>query len=163
MLVIFEGADGSGKSCLIKKMLELNPSYVQVDLPSRTSPTVVQDWERIKELSKTQTILMDRSCLTELVYRSVLKDRSLNMSISEILDSIDTPNTVIVYCENNTSFEDSMARGEDYITDSDVHKLLEYNYRQLVELLSYRYPVIYYNRDLMHAYVIDKHISYLGR
>lgn len=163
MLVIFEGADGSGKSCLIKKMLELNSSYVQVESPSRTSPTLVQDWERIKELSKTQTVLVDRSCLTELVYRSVLKDHSLNMSIAEILNSIDTPNTVIVYCESNTSFEDSMTRGEDYITDSDVHKLLQYNYGQLMELLSHRYPVIYYNRYLTHAYIIDKQVSHLRR
>lgn len=163
MLVIFEGADGSGKSYLIKKMLELNPSYVQLDLPSRTSPDVVREWERIKELSKTQTVLMDRSCLSELVYRSVLKDHSLNMSIAEILNSIDTPNTVIVHCESNTSFEDSMTRGEDYITDGDVHKLLQYNYGQLMVLLSHRYPVIYYNRHLMHAYTIDKHISYLRR
>lgn len=144
-------------------MLELNPSYVQADLPSRTSPTVVQDWERIKELSKTQTILVDRSCLTELVYRSVLKDKSLNMSIAEILNSIDTENTVIVYCENDTSFEDSLTRGEDYITDSDVHKLLQYNYKELVVLLSHMYPVIYYNRHFMHPYVIDRQVSHLRR
>lgn len=85
------------------------------------------------------------------------------MSIAEILNSIDTPNTVIVHCESDTSFEDSMTRGEDYITDGDVHKLLQYNYGQLMVLLSHRYPVIYYNRHLMHAYTIDKYISYLRR
>lgn len=144
MLVIFEGTDGSGKSTLLKELLYLEDGYIRAELPNRFDNDIVEQWSNIRELSKNNIVLVDRSCITELVYRTVCKDSTFELTLAEILESFDTDNTVFIYCKHDEAFDTNIRRGEDYIKDRVTHDKLEECYKRLMELLSHKYTVLEY-------------------
>lgn len=162
MLVIFEGTDGSGKSTLLKELLYRNNIYVRTDLPSRFDEDVVEQWTKIRELAKDRIVLVDRSCLSELVYCTVNNGVS-NMTLAEILESFDTDNTVFVYCKHDEAFDASIRRDEDYIKDRVTHDKLEKCYKRIMELLSHKYTVLEYCWSTQHVFQIDEKLQQLSK
>lgn len=122
MLIILEGADGSGKTTLANKLNDLYP-VMRID----------RDNERVYKLFHLLQLgidfehldfVIDRSFITDIVYRSVFNDEEVNgnksISLSEMAEVLNK--SVIIYCKTNTSYADSQKRGEDNITNAKTHK-----------------------------------------
>lgn len=163
MLVIFEGTDGSGKSTLLKELLYLEDGYIRAELPNRFDNNVVEQWSNIRDLSKNDIVLVDRSCIMELIYGTVCGDHVFNMTLAEILESFDTDNTVFVYCKHDEAFDANIRRGEDYIKDRVTHDKLEECYKRLMELLSHKYTVLEYCWSTQHVFQINEKLQQLNK
>lgn len=116
MIIFVEGCDGSGKSTLIKQLSE---RYPVMRIPRAAE--IASLWSDVLRLGRNNTILMDRSPLTELVYRSWENAKS-KFGYVNVLTWIRRGK--LIYCKTNTSFEDAQKRGEDFVTEAkDAEKL----------------------------------------
>ena len=130
MLVIFEGADGCGKSTLIKKLSKLYGWKTMV--AERYDKNTFEDYycaATCKEI-----ILCDRSPISDIAYR--LCD-NLTRGPFDLYDiaCILARNAKIVYCENENAFNNAMVRGEDLITDKNHHEKICKMYEIVISIL----------------------------
>lgn len=118
MIVLIEGADGSGKSTLCNQLrLE---GYVPINIEQDATQRG-QYWLAAYD---THIYVSDRSYITDMVYRIFDGKPRNGMSLQDMLFSLERY-TKIILCESGTEYDDSMARGEDNITkkaDSDKIK-----------------------------------------
>lgn len=126
-----EGADGSGKTTLIKNLCNACDKVV-----SFTPPPVDWNWDTqyniwddflnsIRNSNQLNDIvLIDRSPITEFVYRMVIDKAHTYMHLSDLLTLMDDYKIEIVYCKNDKSYELAKDRGESYITDKETHSLI---------------------------------------
>lgn len=131
MLVIFEGADGSGKSTLIKQLSEV--------FNFRTMQVPRYDVEAFHKYSVAlmtdDIILCDRSFLSDLVYRLCDDEKPDNMTLYHMLKILKSENCKIVYCKTDTQFDDSIARGETNITSKNKSKQISKTYDLIFAML----------------------------
>lgn len=137
MLILVEGADGTGKSTLInqlkhiEKMLFISGKDVPRDFPGQSD---IWHWESMNALTNKSKVLFDRSYLSELVYRSVLKDKKPTISLQDIIHLLQYVGTII-YCKTNNSFDLAQKRGEDYITSERVHNKIVKMYDNVIDII----------------------------
>ncbi len=112
MLIILEGADGSGKTILLKQLLE--KGYVcKKFLRNEDNVRVTQLYNEC--IRKNEITVVDRSFISDIVYRcnddKPAKDFGADSAIY-ILNSA----CKIIYCKTGTQYIDSIRRGEDNVT-----------------------------------------------
>lgn len=122
-LIILEGADGSGKSTLLKRFVDAGA--VEIKSPERNDKyhdiKFLEDVIHCDRRSNNNLYVMDRSFLTDVVYRYVDDDKPMTIDLLELLQIMERRRVIIIYCKTNNAFENSIARGEDFITNKDVH------------------------------------------
>lgn len=124
MLIIIEGVDGSGKSILAKKLEKQTGYKLLPVIPIKHNHEVV--WEFY--INDNENIyITDRSFITDVVYRS-FDDKGRNFDPTNITKWLMSGKITIVHCETETSYEDSMIRGEDNITDREHHEKIKQMY-----------------------------------
>lgn len=138
MIYLVEGADGSGKSVLINKLLSANTKLKQCDIVPLNWPYQYEFYDMffdkiVNEYEKD--IIIDRSFISEMVYRIVKKDRAANITLREICLLLRKYPIKIIYCKSDTAFEDAMSRGETYITTKTEHLHLSHVYDVIIDLI----------------------------
>lgn len=128
MLIILEGADGSGKTTLANKLRKNNYTVIKDERHKHSA----EDW-RQWSISKNLYIL-DRSFISDMVYRCLDGEHGA-INIMDIAFCLINGNTKIILCETDTSFEDSMRRGEDNITDKKVSERIKQLYRDMIQMI----------------------------
>lgn len=124
MLIIIEGVDGSGKSTLAKK-LEKDLGYkVLPVIPLKPGHELVWDFF----INSDDIYISDRSFITDLVYRS-FDNKGRNFKPENINRWLMSKKLLIIHCDTDTSFEDSIKRGEDNITKKEHHHNIKEMYK----------------------------------
>ena len=130
MLIILEGADGSGKTTLRQKFADMG--YIT----KACVPHEQIDWQEIWNAADTLDIVLDRSWISDAVYRTVQRDvKPWDAPLQQVINLFDS-NTVIVYCKTKTQYKDSMLRGEDNITDVGMAKKISTFYDDFLHFIS---------------------------
>lgn len=128
-----EGVDGVGKTTLVKKLSAYS------DVKSYTSPP--HDWDFTSSINiwkkflgrvaseasynESSIILIDRSPITEFVYRMVIDIRKPDMTMSQFAELMSEYNVGILYCRADDAFESAQKRGEDYVLDKSAHDAID--------------------------------------
>ena len=103
--VYVEGADGTGKTTLVKKLKE------QYNIDAE-----------------------DRSFITDIVYRlednNLPRENKTLKDIAKLLD-----NCIIIYCTHPYCFELSMSRGEENITTRERSSKIQYIYMYVMKFI----------------------------
>ena len=130
MLIILEGADGSGKTTLRQKFSELG-YMTKACIPHETI-----EWEVIRSTSNQIDVVLDRSVISDMVYRTVLRDEERwDISLREAV-RLFSENTIVIHCKTNSQYEDSMQRGEDNITDKAIARKIDAFYDDFLHFLT---------------------------
>ena len=149
MLIILEGVDGSGKTTLCNQLKQ--KGFIVKPPVDRLDKFPYRKWLK---LSKKQDItIVDRSFITELVYRTIDGKPVGKMTLKEMCNVLRF--CKIVLCETDSSFEDSMIRGEDNITSEKTSKLIQIIYQIITAMLSKFTPVKAFTYDWKHQTVDD--------
>ena len=119
MMIFVEGVDGSGKTTLIE---QLSNQYISLRVPRVAD---FEFWQSLICRSKGLNILVDRSPMSEYVYRQ-FDGEVCKFSYDQLRHLLKQSKTII--CESDTAFKDSMNRGEDNITDVVSSNRLKYLY-----------------------------------
>ena len=111
MLILVEGADGSGKTTLVNQLSEYFPTM-----------RINRGNNHLKELYDNLTcmnedIVLDRSFITDVVYRLALDDDIGTDGINMFYMDCILRDSIVIYCKTVTQFDDAKSRGEDNITD----------------------------------------------
>ena len=115
MIVIVEGVDGSGKSTLCKQLSDRKYDQAVIN----GGNTEFERYKNLKSSYKNDVVILDRSFITDLVYRSIDKKSRRGMDLYEICN-ICKSDVKIIYCNSGSEFEDSMTRGENIVTTSEL-------------------------------------------
>lgn len=141
MIIFVEGVDGSGKTTLIQ---QLSDRYTNVSVSRMEEDSSL--WSKLINFAKSfqnKFILVDRSPLTEYVYRAEDRKES-KFPYSAVVKWLKQGK--IIYCNNNDSFENAMKRGEDNITIKSRHDKIRQFYDTFIPTLeSEGVKVMYYN------------------
>lgn len=133
MLVIFEGADGSGKTTLINQLLKAGVLDCKVTIPRGAN--YQKDMYSI--MKKSPAICgADRSCISDIVYRTVDKQERDEVNLSSMIDILDSHDVKVIFCNTPKSFAYAQARGETFITDPKVHKRICQIYEDFMYMLN---------------------------
>lgn len=129
MLVLLEGADGSGKTTLCKQLKEFGFNVeVAVD---RTDTNLYEQW--LKLINKGDAII-DRSFITELVYRTVDGKETGDLNLEQMCYLLKY--CKIILCDTDSAFEDSIKRGENNIVDKETATKIKDTYKLILTMLS---------------------------
>jgi thymidylate kinase len=128
MLILLEGVDGSGKTTLCNQLKEKGIPVV----PSVGRLCKYPYYEWMKLGAENLVSIVDRSFITELVYRIVDGKNVGTMRLDDMCKILSF--CKIVLCETDTSFEDSMTRGEDNITNKEQAEQIKYVYSIITEM-----------------------------
>lgn len=127
MIIFVEGPDGSGKSTLIHQLSE---RYMTARIPKAAENAKL--WSKMCNACRSDNVLFDRSPLTECVYRTFDgSDRKFN--ITDVIAWLKRGK--IVYCSTDTSYEDSVNRGEDNITRKEDAEKIRMLYNALISAM----------------------------
>ena len=155
MIVIVEGVDGSGKSTLCKKLVDLG--YDQAIITG--GATEFERYENLKNSYKYSVVVMDRSFITDLVYRSIDCKQRRGMNLYEIMQICDD-RVKIIHCTSDTSFKDSIERGEDNITTETENLTIKSVYHTIINIFKTFTDVEIMNYD-WHINNIDDVINFI--
>lgn len=149
MLVILEGVDGSGKTTLCNQLKEKG---LIVEPPvGRLEHFPYSKWLAL--MAKRDITVVDRSFITELVYRTVDGKFPGTMNLAEMCGILE--DSKIILCETDTAFEDSMVRGEDNITNKETSKQIQQVYQIITTMLSKFTEAKMFTYDWKHQTVDD--------
>lgn len=157
MLILIEGADGSGKSTLVDKLSTIG--YQTICIRDRTDDVYIKYLEQITLSEHGRCpIICDRSFITDWVYR-LIDGGKPNTSIFCMTQLLQ--HCKIIYCETETAYDDARMRGEDNIINRYHHEQLCKQYKSILRQLTLfeKTPIIYYdwqNDD------IQKVIDFIG-
>lgn len=141
MIVLIEGVDGSGKTVLCNTLK--NEGYEQISVKEDES----EAYEYFKLSRNTDRIyISDRSFLSDLVYRIYDGKPRRGMNLYSILHCM-ANGIKVVFCHTDSSYEDSIKRGEDNITSRNANSAINVIYHMLYRTLKIftDIPVIDYN------------------
>ena len=130
MIVIIEGADGSGKTTLVNQLKDRGFYVTQIE--SSRQNTEFWQWADLRR--RDDVVITDRSFLTDLAYRIHDGQERKGMNLNDMSFILDE-NIKVVFCETGTEFDDAMARGEDNITSRAASKDICSIYRMLREMI----------------------------
>ena len=131
MLVIIEGADGTGKTTLVEKLL--SEGYVSVCIPKNTF-CIYNVYKQLIYNSTATNFVIDRSFITDVVYRLVLGGQP-NFNLYEI-SCLLSENMKIIYCANDNSFNYAKERGENLICKRETHDKICKVYEYVMKFIS---------------------------
>lgn len=148
-LIIVEGADGTGKTTLVNKLVE------QGAIPLPIIPRDVENYDVLLNTfvtiaaNTTRDCVMDRSVFTDVVYRYVTGGKMMNSKLDDITRMLYRNWAIIIHCVNGNYFERAMERGEDNITDKVTAKKIFDAYDFLMFILKgyCSLNVVKYNYD----------------
>lgn len=155
MIVIIEGVDGSGKSTLCKKLVDLG--YDQAIITGGN--TEFERYKNLKNSYKSSVVIMDRSFITDIVYRSIDCKQRRGMNLYEIMKICDE-GVKIVHCTSDTCFTDSMTRGEDNVTTEAKSLAIRVTYHTIMNMFKTFSNVKVMNYD-WHINNIDDVIKFI--
>ena len=152
MFIIVEGIDGSGKSTLVKELEQHGAIFLPGE--DRYSKKSIKHFlSMIKQLHNHKDVyLCDRSFLSDLVYRYI-DDKSPAVYTLDNLYQFCKYCDAIIYCNSAHSFENSIARGENNITDILTSERLRIYYNFLIDIFK-RYDLVKvfeYDYDIMNV------------
>lgn len=124
MVILLEGADGTGKSVLYNKLRELYKFNFIKSLP-RESVGQYLWWQ--KKIESPYLYFMDRGFISELIYRPVKMDNTPNISLEDI-GNLCTENLFIAFCDTDYAYENMKKRGDNYIKNKREHNLVRVRY-----------------------------------
>ena len=144
MILIIEGPDGAGKTTLVNQLAkETGYPVVHTGVPKPGEDVVAQYVLVMKEHGKTGLIL-DRSWLSDIVYRSAMNDNIIPLTSSVLysLDCVAQSNGggMIIYCtaKPRVLWARAKARGETYIKTyeqlENIHSLYEKLFNEYIGL-----------------------------
>lgn len=161
MLTIIEGPDGAGKSTLVKQLCERG--FIEVKPFPRELVEQYGLYEKVfsSEMYSHNNFVMDRSFISEWVYRIAVNDKKPNIRLIEIIKLLELDNVIVVYCNNKNAFENSIKRGETYITDENTHKRVFDAYEFIFDTLEkFTFSkIIKYDYDICTASELIKQIG----
>ena len=131
MLVIIEGADGTGKTTLVEKLR--SEGYVSICIPKNTS-CIYGVYMQLIYNSKSTDFVIDRSFITDIVYRLVL-DGQPSFNLNEIVCLL-SGDMKIIYCTNDNSFNYAKERGENLICKRETHDKICKVYEYVMKFIS---------------------------
>ena len=131
MLVIIEGADGTGKTTLVEKLR--SEGYVSVCIPKNTF-CIYNVYKQLIYNSTATNFVIDRSFITDIVYRLVL-DGQPGFNLYEI-SCLLSENMKIIYCTNDNSFNYAKERGENLICKRETHDKICKVYEYVMKFIS---------------------------
>ncbi len=144
MLILVEGADGSGKSYLVNQLYEKGFAIQKVQWQ--------QDFDFAEAAEKCWSgdinLVEDRSPITDIVYRIFdgrKPDRTEN--IDDIFYWIKQYGIKIIYCKTNTAYTDSMRRGEENISKFEDHCEISKIYDVVIGLIKRDFPKVILEYD----------------
>lgn len=130
MILLIEGVDGSGKTTLVKR---LNIEYgIKMCTIPRNSADAYVSWKDYGE--RKNWYVADRSFITDLVYRLSDNEDKDYLNLLEMCDLL--KHCRIVLCDTDSSFDDSMKRGEDNITTRERSNIIREDYKKVVKMLN---------------------------
>lgn len=154
MLVILEGVDGSGKTTLCNQLKE--KGFIVEPPVDRLEQFPYSKWFQLSQ--KRDITIVDRSFITELVYRTIDGKPTGKMTLKEMCDVLQF--CKIVLCETDSAFEDSMLRGEDNITNEKTSKQIQRTYQIITTMLSKFTSVKTFTYDWKHQ-TVDEVINFI--
>lgn len=132
MLLIIEGNEGAGKTTLIDNLSEKLP-FVRVKYPKEIKKT----YSMLDFFCKEDTLyVLDRSFITDMVYRK-LDHKKGQITLYQIgkLCGDNSSRMKVIFCHNDKAFKNAIARGENNVTVSSVHKLLDNEFASIENLI----------------------------
>ena len=132
MLILVEGADGSGKTTLVNQLVEYFPT-LRINMGHDHIPDFYDNLIDMQE-----DIVLDRSFITDVVYRLALDDGKETDGIDIFYIEHILLGSVVVYCKTATQFDDAKARGEDNITDLKTAQKISRYYDAVMKFINTR-------------------------
>ena len=155
MLILIEGADGSGKSTLCKNLK--NEKYNVTFIP-RDTKNIYKAYKKCLKQSKHKIVFIDRSYITDIVYRLARRDCKPSFTNKQIESLLH--NTKIVYCKSDEAYNCAIKRGENNITN----KLLHNKICKIYDYIMY-YIKVFANVEVMnydwHRMSVDNVIKFI--
>lgn len=145
MLILVEGADGSGKTTLVESLRKRGFKVVKPIDRELSSQDVRWTYLCLDSVQGGMTNhIVDRSFISELVYRTF---DGKEPTISLISICILLKHCKIIYCKTDSQYEDSIARGEDNITTKEASEQISKLYDLFIEMFKQfeKVPVFYYD------------------
>ena len=122
MLVLLEGVDGTGKTTLLKELLDRGFCC------KRTFRHDNNDARPFYKCShSSEIVVLDRSFISDMVYRMVDNLWAEDLSMHDAAEVLDG-DVKIIHCVNSNHYEDAMKRGEDNITDKTLSDKIAFIY-----------------------------------
>lgn len=131
MLVVIEGADGTGKTTLAKKLQ--SEGYVSVCIPKNT-PCIYSVYMQLICNSAITNFVIDRSFITDFVYRFVLGGQP-SFNLDEFTQLL-YKDMKIIHCTNDNSFNYAKERGENLICKRETHNKICKAYEYVMKCIS---------------------------
>ena len=130
MLILVEGADGSGKTTLVNQLGEYFPTM-----------RINRGNNHLKELYDNLTcmnedIVLDRCFITDVVYRLALDDGIGTDGINMFYMDCILRDSIVIYCKTVTQFDDAKSRGEDNITDLKTAQKISRYYDAVMKFIN---------------------------
>ena len=146
MLIIIEGPDGSGKTTLCNKLAEHGFTILR-----RVRDDKNFSFTEFTNMQHSNTVyVLDRALLTPWAYR-LLDKQNLNVddfTLSEVITLLSK--SKLIYCTCKHSYDYSMLRGEDNISDRLTSMHLRTIYDFIVDTLKL------YNISTIYEYDFEK-------
>ena len=161
MLILVEGADGSGKSYLVSELYNKGFAIQKVKWNQNFNYKNAANNCYYYDIN----LVEDRSPITDIVYRIFdgnKPDRTEN--IDDILEWIKRFNVKIIYCKTKTSYTDSINRGEENITSFQDHCEISKIYDVVMAIIKRDYPsaVLEYDHSKQNVNDVLKFINTQG-
>lgn len=148
MLILVEGVDGSGKSELCKQLKAEGYKVIQAN-GTRYLPDQYRFYNEVVNQAQFYNIVSDRSFISDIIYRMQDKTAKPYMTLSEVWIVI--TRCKIIHCHTSNAFTKAQERGEDEVTDRNVHKQLGEYYNTFMTMLkTYGIPVCDYDYHKDH-------------
>ena len=153
MIIIIEGADGSGKTTLAN-LLSKQTGYPVVH---RSQPKTEEEKQQMRQMyvdtiNTGRNMIFDRCWYSEMAYGPVMRDTSV-ISYPEMYlleEKLAKHGAIIIYCTDDpkTLWRRATKRGEDYITDFDTFESICANFDAIMSV-PHLVPVVKYDyKDL---------------
>lgn len=122
MIIIIEGADGSGKTTLAEKLAK----QTGFELVHRSQPKTEEEKAKMLDMYTTtiksgKNMIFDRCWYSEMVYGPIMRDASVISypKMYELERLLTRRGALLIYCKDTPEilWHRCKTRGEDYITD----------------------------------------------
>ena len=132
MLILVEGADGSGKTTLVNQLSE----YFPVMRINRSNDHIKEFYDNLTCMN--EDIVLDRCFITDVVYRLALDDGIGTDGINMFYMDCILRDSIVIYCKTVTQFDDAKARGENNITDLKTAQMISKHYDAVMKFINTR-------------------------
>lgn len=132
MLILVEGADGSGKTTLVNQLSEYFPTM----RINRNNDHIKEFYDNLTCMN--EDIVLDRCFITDVVYRLALDDGIGTDGINMFYMDCILRDSIVIYCKTVTQFDDAKSRGEDNITDLKTAQKISRYYDAVMKFINTR-------------------------